>query len=96
MALQELKHPYTCGYKEFFVTWDKEVFAYYIVAIVLHSYFLLLMTVYFQESAMFVCIVMKYYKLGKRILPECRHLEEAAGECKRVLSFPNIFPKDTM
>ena len=29
MALQELqhssKHPYICGYKEFFVTWDKEV-----------------------------------------------------------------------
>ena len=25
MALAELKHPYICGYKEFFVTWDKEV-----------------------------------------------------------------------
>lgn len=25
MALQELRHPYICGYKEFFVTWDKEV-----------------------------------------------------------------------
>ncbi|KAL9989644.1 hypothetical protein ACROYT_G004211 [Oculina patagonica] len=44
VALQELqhpnRHPYICGYKEFFVTWDKE------------------------ESAMFVCIVMDYYKLG--------------------------------
>ena len=25
MALQELQHPYVCGYKEFFVKWDKEV-----------------------------------------------------------------------
>lgn len=25
MALQELQHPYICGYKEFFVTWDKDV-----------------------------------------------------------------------
>ena len=25
MALKELKHPYICGYQEFFVTWDKEV-----------------------------------------------------------------------
>ena len=25
MALQELQHSYVCGYKEFFVTWDKEV-----------------------------------------------------------------------
>ena len=25
MALQDLRHPYVCGYKEFFVTWDKEV-----------------------------------------------------------------------
>ncbi|XP_068695126.1 uncharacterized protein [Montipora foliosa] len=44
VALQELqhanKHPYICGYKEFFVTWDKE------------------------EAAMYVCIVMDYYKLG--------------------------------
>ncbi|XP_070581939.1 serine/threonine kinase-like domain-containing protein STKLD1 [Ptychodera flava] len=40
MALQELQHPYICGYKEFFVTWDKE------------------------ESAMYVCIVMDYYKFG--------------------------------
>ncbi|XP_057289397.1 serine/threonine kinase-like domain-containing protein STKLD1 [Hydractinia symbiolongicarpus] len=40
MALQELQHPYICGYKEFFVTWDKD------------------------ESAMFVCIVMEYYKMG--------------------------------
>ncbi|XP_064649533.1 serine/threonine kinase-like domain-containing protein STKLD1 isoform X3 [Lineus longissimus] len=40
MALAELRHPYVCGYQEFFVTWDKE------------------------ESAMFVCIVMDYYKLG--------------------------------
>ncbi|RMX37185.1 hypothetical protein pdam_00010687 [Pocillopora damicornis] len=44
VALQELqhphKHPYICGYKEFFVTWDKE------------------------EAAMFVCIVMDFYKMG--------------------------------
>ncbi|XP_022085399.1 serine/threonine kinase-like domain-containing protein STKLD1 [Acanthaster planci] len=40
MALQDLKHRYICGYKEFFVTWDKE------------------------ESAMYVCIVMEYYKMG--------------------------------
>ena len=25
MALQDLQHPYICGYKEFFVTWDKQV-----------------------------------------------------------------------
>lgn len=25
MALQQLQHPYVCGYKEFFVLWDKEV-----------------------------------------------------------------------
>ncbi len=25
MALHELQHPYICGYKEFFVTWDREV-----------------------------------------------------------------------
>ena len=25
MALQDLRHPYICGYKEFFVTWDKQV-----------------------------------------------------------------------
>lgn len=24
-ALRELKHPYICGYREFFVEWDKEV-----------------------------------------------------------------------
>ena len=24
MALSELKHPNICGYKEFFVNWDKE------------------------------------------------------------------------
>jgi len=40
MALQELQHRFICGYKEFFVMWDKE------------------------ESAMFVCIVMEYYKMG--------------------------------
>ncbi|KXJ19701.1 serine/threonine kinase-like domain-containing protein STKLD1 [Exaiptasia diaphana] len=58
MALQELKHPYTCGYKEFFVTWDKE------------------------ESAMFVCIVMKYYKLGDldKALKQRRSKGEAIGE----------------
>ena len=25
LALQKLDHPYVCGYKEFFVMWDKEV-----------------------------------------------------------------------
>ncbi|XP_071802748.1 serine/threonine kinase-like domain-containing protein STKLD1 [Asterias amurensis] len=40
MALQDLKHRYICGYREFFVTWDKE------------------------ESALYVCIVMQYYKMG--------------------------------
>jgi probable inactive protein kinase-like protein SgK071 len=40
MALQDLKHRYICGYREFFVTWDKE------------------------ESALYVCIVMHYYKMG--------------------------------
>lgn len=39
-ALNQLQHRYICGYKEFFVTWDKE------------------------ESAMFVCIVMDYYRMG--------------------------------
>lgn len=24
-ALQTLQHPYVCGYKEFFVNWDREV-----------------------------------------------------------------------
>eukprot|EP00794_Sanderia_malayensis_P016190 gene16190-17817_t len=55
LALQELRHPYICGYKEFFVTWDKE------------------------ESAMFVCIVMDYYKLGDldRALKQKRAKSEA-------------------
>ncbi|XP_067940119.1 serine/threonine kinase-like domain-containing protein STKLD1 [Watersipora subatra] len=50
MALQELQHPYVCGYKEFFVTWDEEV------------------------AAMFVCIVMEYYKNGDldRVLKQRR------------------------
>ncbi|XP_030853467.1 serine/threonine kinase-like domain-containing protein STKLD1 [Strongylocentrotus purpuratus] len=37
MALQELKHPYICGYKDFFVTWDKEEAAI-IVCIVMDYY----------------------------------------------------------
>lgn len=37
MALQELKHPFICGYKEFFVTWDKEESAMY-VCIVMNYY----------------------------------------------------------
>lgn len=50
MALQELQHPYICGYKEFFVTWDQEV------------------------AAMFVCIVMEFYKNGDldRVLKQRR------------------------
>eukprot|EP00112_Aurelia_sp_Birch-Aquarium-sp1_P006306 Seg1698.8 transcript_id=Seg1698.8/GoldUCD/mRNA.D3Y31 product="Serine/threonine kinase-like domain-containing protein STKLD1" protein_id=Seg1698.8/GoldUCD/D3Y31 len=58
LALQELRHPYICGYKEFFVTWDKE------------------------ESAMFVCIVMDYYKLGDldRALKQKRAKSEALEE----------------
>jgi len=58
LALQELRHPYICGYKEFFVTWDKE------------------------ESAMFVCIVMDYYKLGDldRALKQKRAKPEAIEE----------------
>ena len=27
-ALQTLQHPYVCGYKEFFVNWDREVIIY--------------------------------------------------------------------
>ncbi|XP_033115678.1 serine/threonine kinase-like domain-containing protein STKLD1 [Anneissia japonica] len=37
MALQELQHPYVCGYKEFFVTWDKEEATMY-VCIVMDYY----------------------------------------------------------
>jgi len=37
MALQELKHPNICGYKEFFVTWDKEEAAMF-VCIVMSYY----------------------------------------------------------
>ncbi|XP_039265397.1 serine/threonine kinase-like domain-containing protein STKLD1 [Styela clava] len=37
MALQELKHPFICGYKEFFVTWDKEESAMF-VCIVMNFY----------------------------------------------------------
>nr|XP_006817728.1 PREDICTED: probable inactive protein kinase-like protein SgK071 homolog [Saccoglossus kowalevskii] len=58
MALQELQHPYVCGYKEFFVTWDKE------------------------ESAMYVCIVMDYYKFGDldKILRQKRQKKENIEE----------------
>ncbi|XP_066293855.1 serine/threonine kinase-like domain-containing protein STKLD1 isoform X2 [Branchiostoma lanceolatum] len=58
MALQELKNPYVCGYKEFFVTWDKE------------------------ESAMFVCIVMEYYKMGDldKVLRQKRSKKESIEE----------------
>lgn len=58
VALQELqhqdKHRCICGYKEFFVTWDKE------------------------ECAMFVCIVMDYYKLGD--LDKALKQKRAKGE----------------
>lgn len=37
MALQELKHQNICGYKEFFVTWDKDEAAMF-VCIVMHFY----------------------------------------------------------
>lgn len=37
MALQELAHPYICGYKEFFVSWDKEEGALF-VCIVMDYY----------------------------------------------------------
>ena len=30
-ALQTLQHPYVCGYKEFFVNWDREVIMYIIL-----------------------------------------------------------------
>ena len=58
MALAELQHTYICGYKEFFVTWDKE------------------------ESAMFVCIVMEYYKGGDlgQILRQKRKDKETLDE----------------
>ena len=26
VALQKLNHPYICGYREFFVIWDQEVY----------------------------------------------------------------------
>jgi probable inactive protein kinase-like protein SgK071 len=58
MALQQLQHPYICGYKEFFVLWDKE------------------------ESAMYVCIVMEYYKMGDldRVLKQRRSKREYIEE----------------
>ncbi|XP_046845438.1 serine/threonine kinase-like domain-containing protein STKLD1 [Xenia sp. Carnegie-2017] len=58
MALQDLQHPFICGYREFFVTWDK------------------------QESAMCVCIVMEYYKLGdlERVLKKRRSKQEFIEE----------------
>nr|CAB3264290.1 serine/threonine-protein kinase Nek6-like [Phallusia mammillata] len=37
MALQELRHRYVCGYKEFFVTWDREECAMF-VCIVMNYY----------------------------------------------------------
>lgn len=37
MALQELRHPFVCGYREFFVTWDKEESAMF-VCIVMNYY----------------------------------------------------------
>lgn len=37
VALQQLKHPYICGYREFFVIWDQEVHAIF-VCIVMHYY----------------------------------------------------------
>jgi len=58
MALNELRHPYICGYREFFVTWDKE------------------------EAAMFVCIVMDYYKMGDldRVLKQRRKHKQPLEE----------------
>lgn len=57
-ALQTLQHPYVCGYKEFFVNWDRE------------------------ESAMYVCIIMEYYKLGDmdRVLKQKRRSKEHIEE----------------
>ncbi|ELU12178.1 hypothetical protein CAPTEDRAFT_225008 [Capitella teleta] len=60
LALQQLQHPYICVYKEFFVTWDKEVkngfhFLSNFINVILQT---------FKNSAMFVCIVMDYYKNG--------------------------------
>ena len=37
MALQELRHQFVCGYREFFVTWDKEEEAMF-VCIVMDYY----------------------------------------------------------
>lgn len=68
MALQELQHPYICGYKEFFVTWDKEV------------------------AAMFVCIVMEFYKNGDldRVLKQRRiskqPIEELVSNSERPIT----------
>ena len=61
MALQELQHRYICGYKEFFVTWDKE------------------------EAAMFVCIVMEFYKNGdlERVLKQRRQTQQPIEELVR-------------
>jgi len=36
MALNELRHPYVCGYKEFFVTWDKEESAMFVCIVMDH------------------------------------------------------------
>lgn len=36
MALSELKHPNVCGYKEFFVNWDKSVSAMFVCIIMEH------------------------------------------------------------
>lgn len=40
VALRKLKHPYVCGYKDFFVVWEP------------------------KEAAIYMCIVMEYYRLG--------------------------------
>ena len=37
MALSELKHPNICGYKEFFVNWDKTASAMF-VCIIMENY----------------------------------------------------------
>ena len=36
MALNELQHPYVCGYKEFFVTWDADVSAMFVCIVMDH------------------------------------------------------------
>jgi len=71
MALQELEHPYICGYKEFFVNWDP------------------------AEAAMFVCIVMEYYKNGdlENVLKQRRTKKQPIEELvsKSLRSYLNKF-----